>query len=146
MTHPALLRVGWVAVWLGVLVQLAVSTGAAFTMWQGRCFEHIEYTFIPLLYSCGPPSALDVTLGWIATGLTLLGPVLGLTCAVVSSFVARTSPRTMPLMRSAWLAGTVVLVLLGGPLCYVLTRRSQPGGLNEWIWFEIGRGAWRGRG
>src|SRR3546814_19476630 len=72
-----LLRVGWVAVWLGVLVQLAVSTGAAFTMWQDRCFEHIEYPFIPLLYSCGPPSATDVTLGWLATGLTLLGPRSG---------------------------------------------------------------------
>ncbi len=135
MTHPTLLRVGWVALWLGVLVQLAVSTHAAGMMWQGRCFAEIEYTFIPLLYSCGPPSTLDLTLGWVATGLTLLGPILGLTCAVASSFVATTSPRTMPLMRSVWLAGTVALAVVGGTLCYVQTRSPQPWGVSAWIWF-----------
>lgn len=135
MTHPRLLGVGWVAVWLGVLVQLAVSTFAAGAMWQGRCFADIDYTFIPLLYSCGPPSTLEVTLGWVATGLTLLGPVLGITCAAVSWFVARTSPRTMPLMPSIWLGSTVILAVVGGTLCYFETRSPQPWGVSAWIWF-----------
>lgn len=135
MTHSTLLRVGWAAVWLGVLVQLTISTLAAGMRWQGRCFQDIEYTFVPLLWSCGPPSALDLSLGWIATGLTLLGPALGITCAVLSALVARTSPRTTPLLRSVWLAGTVTLVVLGATLCYFQTRSPQPWGVSAWIWF-----------
>jgi hypothetical protein len=131
-THLALVRAGWVALWLGVLTQLCVATFAAYVLWQGRCFD-VEYTFTPLLLSCAPRSAAALALGWIGTAVVCVAPVFALVAGLVSTTVARTASRPDPLLRSVWLSATAAVT--GAILWIVFATASgpQPWGEGGWI-------------
>ena len=130
--HRALLAVGWGALWLGVLTQLAVSLAAAYVFHQGRCFA-VAYTFAPLLVSCGERSALDVMTGWAGTVIVLLGPVVALVAAAGSVALVGRATQPLPVLRSAWLGGTAVLVPTIGWAVYRATVSSTQWGEGAWI-------------
>jgi hypothetical protein len=135
VTHPNLLRVGWLTFWVGALIHLSMALLAAYSYWQGRCYDGIHFTFAPLVYSCGEPTATDITFGWIATALTLFGPLLALACGIVSAFVANSSPLHTPLIRSIWLSATALTAIGAGWLTWAWLEGSAVWGPTTWIMY-----------
>lgn len=121
--------------WMGVLIPLGVSLHAAYVLWQGRCTSGLEYSFAPLLISCGARGWVEVALGALGTVLTVGGPAAALLLAATSLFV--TDARSAPLARvkSMWLGATALIVPISMVLVFDQTKSPEPWGDNAWVFF-----------
>ena len=138
--HPTLIRVGWGLLWIGVLTPLAVSLSAAYVIWQGRCTSDLQYTFVPLLISCGPRSWGDLALGAIGTIITCCAPIAATIIATVTWFTVDGPARRVARIKSGCLGATALLVSAAMVATFASTNSPAPWGTNAWILFAATAG------
>lgn len=103
--------VGWIGLLLFTLAPLGatlVSAAAA----RRTCAEQPTWSVVPLLYSCGAPSAVQLAFGWTVVVLCVAGGITAVTCAAVT---VRSAIR-----RGAWIRSFSLPISTAGMLIVVV--------------------------
>lgn len=127
----ALLRAGWAALTVAVLVPLVVATTAFMRIRTGTCVN-AEYAFAPLIITCGRRSAAGDALGWTLTAVTVGGLLLALVLGLVRALAGKSD--TSERVDGGILAAST-LIVVAAALAVVSTNPDSSWGTNSWIFF-----------
>lgn len=133
-----LILFGWVALAVSVLVPLLVSLSSWLQTRDMRCTDNFEYTFAPLLVTCGDRSVGIQILGWVLWTLTVGGLLAAGILAIAA--VVETSNRAHPKFAifESWVlvAGVAAVVLVTSGV--LAADQERLGGINAWIIYASG--------
>lgn len=133
-----LILFGWAALAVSVLVPLLVSVSSWLQTRDMRCTDNFEYTFAPLLVTCGDRSVGIQVLGWILWTLTIGGLLAAGILAIAAVVDTRNRARAKFAIFESWVlvAGVASVVLLTSGVLAVDQERL--GGSNAWIIYASG--------
>ncbi|WP_341946849.1 hypothetical protein [Microbacterium sp. LWH11-1.2] len=133
-----LILFGWAALAVSVLVPLLVSLSSWLQMRDMRCTTKFEYTFAPLLVTCGERSAGTQVLGWILWALTIGSLLTAGALAIAALVETQTRVRRRFAIFESWvltIGAATVLLLTSGILA---ADQERLGGTNAWIIYASG--------
>lgn len=132
-----LILIGWAALAASVLIPLLPSISYWMQQRSGRCHDGLEYTFAPLLVSCGPRSSTLLVIGWTLCGLTVGGIVLAAILASVSVIrlsLGRSDPRARVDARMLFVTVAIVVLIVAA----LLSAGRGFGGADVWMFYASG--------
>ena len=138
LTWAPLILGGWAALAVSVVIPLAVSVHSWLHTRDLRCFDRFEYTFAPLLVTCGGRSPATTALGWTLWGATVGGLVVAIAVALISVILVRRLPPNAPARFETWMlfAGVAAVALI--TLVVLSVPQGALGGNNAWVLYASG--------
>lgn len=122
---------GWIAVTVSIVIPLMVVLASWAQTRDLRCTEEFEYTFVPLLVTCGPRTAGQLALGGGLTALALGCVVIALTAMSRALVRIRNNADTGERFQVRLIAVTLA-VDIGLVVC-VRALNPDSIGINAWI-------------
>lgn len=133
-----LILFGWAALAVSVLVPLLVSLSSWLQTRDLRCSDNFDYTFAPLLVTCGDRSVGIQILGWVLWTLTVGGLLAAGILAIAAVVETRNRAHPKFAIFESWVlvvgVAAVVLVTSG----VLAADQERLGGINAWIIYASG--------